>query len=99
METDTQHSPGPDEQHRWFTTTHWSVVLSARGNSAQAAAALETLCGTYWPPLYTYIRRRGYELHDAQDLTQQFIANLLAKDFLERVSPAKGKFRSFLLAS
>jgi DNA-directed RNA polymerase specialized sigma24 family protein len=99
VEPETQQSPEADDQHRWFTTTHWSVVLGSRGDSAQSAAALETLCGTYWPPLYTYIRRRGHEMHDAQDLTQQFLANLLAKDFLEQVSPAKGKFRSFLLAS
>lgn len=92
-----QHSP--DEQQRWFTTTHWSVVLSAREQSPQTAAALEALCRTYWPPLYTYIRRRGHDTHSAQDLTQAFIAHLLAKDFLEEVSRDKGKFRSFLLAS
>ncbi len=95
---DENEQPAPDKG-RWFTTTHWSVVLSARGGSPQAAAALEALCRTYWPPLYTYLRRRGHDLHHAQDLTQAFIAHLLAKDFLDDVSPDKGKFRSFLLAS
>ena len=99
MSLDSQRPPEPDDQQRWFATTHWSVVLSARESSPQAAAALEALCRTYWPPLYTYIRRRGHDLHDAQDLTQAFIAHLLANDFLGKVSRDKGKFRSFLLAS
>jgi len=98
MSLDPQHPPKADDL-RWFTTTHWSVVLSARKNSPQTAAALEALCRTYWPPLYTYIRRRGHDVHDAQDLTQAFLAHLLAKDFLDDVSRDKGKFRSFLLAS
>ena len=99
MSSDPQRPPEPDDQQRWFATTHWSVVLSARESSPKAAAALEALCRTYWPPLYTYIRRRGHDLHDAQDLTQAFIAHLLAQDFLGDVSRDKGKFRSFLLAS
>ena len=97
--SDTQPLLEPDDRQRWFTTTHWSVVLSARESSPHATAALETLCRTYWPPLYTYIRRRGHDTHHAQDLTQAFIAHLLAQDFLGRVSRDQGKFRSFLLAS
>ena len=60
---------------------------------------MEKLCRIYWLPLYAYVRRRGYPLEDAQDLTQEFFAGLLARNGLERVSPLKGKFRSFLLAS
>jgi len=83
-----------------FTTTHWSVVLAARQKSSdEAAVAMERLCGTYWRPLYAFVRRRGYEIHDAQDLTQEFFARLLQKDFLEAVDRSKGKFRSFLLAA
>ena len=85
---------------RWFTTTHWSVVLAARQNSSPGAeAALEQLCRTYWYPLYAYIRRQGHAPHDAQDLTQEFFARLLAREFLSGVAPEKGKFRSFLLVS
>src|SRR5579864_5187418 len=83
-----------------FTTTHWSVVLAARhGLNDASAAALEVLCKTYWNPLYSYVRRRGYEPHDAQDLTQAFFARLLSKEYLRTVDPSKGKFRSFLLAA
>ena len=83
-----------------FATTHWSVVLAAGWHdSPQTAEALEKLCRTYWLPIYAYIRRKGHTPEDAQDLTQEFFARLLAKQGLEDVSPLKGKFRSFLLAS
>jgi len=92
--------PHPENARRQFTTTHWSVVLAAgRVSSPEASAALERLCQTYWYPLYAYVRRRGYRQHDAEDLTQGFLAHLLAHSFLGRVAPEKGKFRSFLLAS
>ena len=83
---------------REFTITHWSVVLAAGHNSSPAALeALEQLCQTNWYPIYAYVRRQGYSREDAQDLTQEFFARLLAKDYLARADPGKGKFRSFLL--
>ena len=85
---------------QYFATTHWSVVLSARQDeSRDADAALEQLCHTYRVPLYAFVRRRGYPVHDAEDLTQEFFTRLLAKDFLRAVDRSKGKFRSFLLAA
>jgi RNA polymerase sigma factor (sigma-70 family) len=84
---------------RWFATTHWSVVLAAKqGDSSNAAAALEKLCRTYWPPLYAYIRRDGQDATEAQDLTQEFFARLLSRDYLQHLHHQQGKFRSFLLA-
>jgi RNA polymerase sigma factor (sigma-70 family) len=81
-----------------FLTTHWSVVLSAQGQgSLGSSEALEALCRAYWYPIYAYVRRQGHGFEDAQDLTQEFFARLLAKDFLEGVAPEKGKFRTFLL--
>jgi RNA polymerase sigma-70 factor (ECF subfamily) len=81
-----------------FTTTHWSAVLAAgEEDSPGAAQALETLCRSYWYPLYAYVRRRGYGPEDAQDLTQDFFAQLLRKNYPARADRAKGKFRSFLL--
>jgi DNA-directed RNA polymerase specialized sigma24 family protein len=83
-----------------FATTHWSVVLAAgQRTDAQASEALEQLCRTYWYPLYASVRRRGYSPEDAQDLTQDFLTRLLATHALGTVHPAKGRFRSFLLAS
>ena len=81
-----------------FTTTHWSVVLTARdGDTTQADAALEKLCRTYWPPLYAYIRRDGYSMEDGQDLTQEFFGSFLKKKWLGHLQHREGKFRSFLL--
>ena len=83
-----------------FVTTHWSVVLSARKqDSPQSLAALETLCRTYWYPLYAYVRRQGHGPHDAQDLTQEFFARLLQKDYLKAAAREKGRFRTFLIVA
>ena len=83
-----------------FASTQWSMVLAARdGSSETAGAALEILCATYWRPLYSFVRRSGRSVEDAQDLTQSFFSRLLEKDYLRRVDPALGKFRTFLLAA
>ena len=80
-----------------FVTTHWSVVLKAKDKSLpDCQQALETLCRTYWYPLYAFVRGSGYSSHDAQDLTQGFFMRLLAKDYLRVVEPEKGLFRTFL---
>jgi RNA polymerase sigma-70 factor (ECF subfamily) len=87
-----------DVRAGFFPTTHWSVVLSsAPHESPQAAQALETLCRSYWYPLYACVRRQGHSPEDAQDLTQEFFARLLARDYIARADPHHGKFRSFLL--
>mgnify|MGYP001811692618 FL=1 len=81
-------------------TTQWSQVLTARdGSDTEARAALESLCQTYWQPLYAYIRHQGSSPDEARDLTQGFFAEFLEKDVLADVDPDKGRFRSFLLAS
>ena len=83
-----------------FATTHWSVILAAtRSETTRARAALARLCQTYWYPLYAYIRRRGYEEHDAQDLTQEFFARLLEHKWLAQADRERGRFRTFLLAA
>ncbi len=75
-------------------------MLAAKkgGDSSEADAALEKLCRAYWQPLYAYIRRDGQDATEAQDLTQEFFARLLERDYLSRLDPQRGKFRSFLLA-
>jgi RNA polymerase sigma factor (sigma-70 family) len=83
-----------------FTNTRWTLIAAARcDGSPGAAEALETLCRTYWYPLYVYVRRRGHNAQDAEDLTQAFFYHLLQRHFLESVDRQKGRFRSFLLAS
>ncbi len=81
-----------------FATTHWSVVLAAgKSSSENQKQALETLCQSYWFPLYAYLRRRGYDNHQAEDFTQAFFAHILEKHKLRTADPKYGKFRSFLL--
>lgn len=83
-----------------FVTTQWSVVLTAGGSdTAQAQAALEKLCATYWYPLYAYVRRRGHPVQDAQDLTQAFIARLLERKWIGDADRERGRFRTFLLTA
>ena len=98
---DTQSdSTGRAAESPAFVTTHWSVVLTAgRSDTARASDALARLCQTYWHPLYAYVRRVGHAPHDAQDLTQEFFARLLEKNYLARADESRGRFRSFLLAT
>jgi RNA polymerase sigma factor (sigma-70 family) len=90
---------GSSHQHATlFLTTRWSVVLAARSEAtSEASHALESLCRTYWQPLYAYARRRGHSPEDAEDLTQGFFAKLLEKDWLAAVERERGRFRQFLL--
>ena len=82
-----------------FATTHWSVVLTAQGQSPAARAALETLCRTYWMPLYAFIRREGCPVEEAKDLTQEFFARWLERRDFDAVRREKGRLRSYLLVS
>ncbi len=96
---DPPDGPGPRAAWR-FASTHWSVVAAAgRKESPEAAAALAVLCQAYWYPLYAYARRRLARADDARDLTQEFFARLLEKDYLQAADARRGKFRSFLLTA
>jgi DNA-directed RNA polymerase specialized sigma24 family protein len=82
-----------------FTTTHWSVVLEAQGQSPAAHEALEKLCRTYWRPVYGFINRQGIRLQEAEDLTQGFFSLLLERRDFDAVRKEKGRLRSYLLTS
>ncbi len=96
----TDSSPARSQPQPLFLTTRWSIVLNARDpGSSNSALALESLCRTYWYPLYVFVRRQGHPAHDAQDLTQEFFARLLEKDYLRLVEREKGRFRTFLIVA
>ena len=81
-----------------FPSTHWSAVLAAgQSASTKADAALAELCRTYWYPIYSFARRKGYQPADAQDLTQGFFAYLIETHLVQKADPLKGRFRSFIL--
>ena len=96
-------SPPPEGHGRHtddIASTRWSVVLAAGARESPAShEALETLCQTYWYPLYAYIRRRVGSENEAQDLTQAFFAKLLENNYVAAADPQRGKFRAFLLTS
>jgi len=95
--TDTSQTPADTSR---FATTHWSVVLAAvNPSSTRYRQALSTLCQTYWFPLYAYLRRHGCDIHQAEDCTQAFFAQMLEKHSLRLADPERGKFRSYLLAA
>ena len=83
-----------------FPTTRWTLVVAAGDpQRKEARSALVSLCASYWYPLYAYLRRRGYSVDEAQDLTQEFFIRVLEGRYLDRADPERGRFRSFLLTS
>lgn len=83
-----------------FHTTQWSIVRGVQAwPTEQRQQALSQLCEAYWMPLYVYLRRSGYSENDAEDFVQGYFEQFLGDDFLKSVDSAKGRFRSFLLAS
>jgi len=81
-------------------TTHWSVVLAAgQSDTTSARQALAKLCQSYWYPLYSYVRRRGFSPPDAEDLTQEFFARFLEHRWVSNADREKGRFRTFLLSA
>lgn len=102
MPSATSDAPTSDSATRrtaHFATTRWSVVLHAGRSGPGAHDALSRLCETYWFPLYAHARRRGLSAHDAEDMTQEFFARLLAREAIARADPARGRFRTFILTA
>lgn len=94
MSTPTSHTGAA------FATTRWAVIRdAAAGNAPGGEDALASLCQTYWPPVYGFLRRSGTSPADAQDLTQGFFAQVLARGFFSLADEDKGRFRTFLLCA
>lgn len=95
-------SPSPGKLSRYvptgaqFQTTRWEMVRAA---GADSEAALEHLCRAYWAPIFAFVRRQGHDLHQAQDLTQEFFSRILSSGSIEGADEQKGRFRSFLLGA
>lgn len=82
-----------------FRTTRWSLVLSVARESAESRDALQTLCTLYRPPIYAFVRGKGYAPADADDLVQGFFASLLRSRTVERADPGRGRFRAYMLGA
>ncbi len=97
MTGNTPINPSSETQDD-FSQTRWSIVLRARSDDdREANKALDALCRSYWPPIYSYIRRWSNSPQEAEDLTQSYFLNLLERGYLNSADPAKGKLRAFLL--
>lgn len=96
----SENQPSDASAGAVFATTRWSLVLTAGAKDGPASnAALEALCKAYWRPIYSYIRRTGRTAQDAEDITQEFFARLLARGDLARIERGRGRFRNYLLVS
>jgi RNA polymerase sigma-70 factor (ECF subfamily) len=80
-----------------FPATRWTIVVASQGQGEPAQHALNELCGLYWPPVYAFVRRKGKSPADAEDITQDFFADLLSRGSLDSVAAEKGRLRTFLL--
>ncbi len=81
-----------------FPATRHSVVAAVQSEDyAEKSRAFDAITAAYWKPIYKYVRLRWkLSSEDAQDLTQEFFARLIEKDFLSGYDAAKGSFRTFL---
>ena len=82
-----------------FPSTSWSLVVAAAANPPDSRSSLAAICKTYWPPVYAFVRRAGYDPDHAEDLTQGFFATMLEKNYLGDADRERGRFRTFLLAA
>jgi RNA polymerase sigma factor (sigma-70 family) len=77
-----------------FPTTSWTLVRSSAN-----LKALDSLITIYWKPLYFFVRQQGHSNETAKDIVQEFLKTLMERDAIKRADPARGRFRTFLLAS
>ncbi|MFT5109013.1 MAG: DNA-directed RNA polymerase specialized sigma24 family protein [Verrucomicrobiales bacterium] len=89
----------PSPESKAFHTTRWTMVMRARGDAPEARAAMAELCEAYWTPVFRFLRREGRDEDLSKELTQEFVARMLSRGGIEKVDPAKGRFRSYLLGA
>jgi RNA polymerase sigma-70 factor (ECF subfamily) len=83
----------------YFATTRWTMVIAAGHRTPKAELALAQLCQTYWTPLYAFLRKKGHQPAEAEDIVQAFLTRLIEKTALATADPNRGRFRSFLISS
>ncbi len=92
--------PEPPSSSGWhFATTRWTLLLGAAEEGHAAGEAYDWLCGTYWKPVFAFIRRHGNSPEDAADLTQGFFATFIARDGLSGLHREGARFATYLLVS
>ncbi len=82
-----------------FAPTRWTLVLRARGESAEGRAALSELCEAYYQPVLRFLRSEGRDEDAARELAHDFFARVLAGSGFAGADPERGRFRSYLLGA
>lgn len=84
-----------------FSTTCWTVIVNSQHSGEDCKRMiLDELFQKYWKPVYSYIRRKGYDNEQSKDLTQGFFTEIVwGRDLIQSANPEKGRFRSFLLTA
>ena len=91
--------PPPPHTSDQFAATRWTLVLAARGDSADAREALSALCDAYYAPVVTFLRREGRHDDEARELAHSFFAKVLAGGRIQSADRERGRFRSYLLGA
>jgi RNA polymerase sigma factor (sigma-70 family) len=89
----------PNSKKSAFPDTRWSLILASRGKDTVAREAMEEICRAYWYPVYGFVRGMGQSSADAEDLTQGFFEKMTSDAMISRVSPERGKLRSYVIAA
>jgi DNA-directed RNA polymerase specialized sigma24 family protein len=94
---DADHLPADPEP----SETDWSMIFrAAHGGRESAAEAWDQLARRYWPAIYAYIRTSGRDVHQASDLTQGFVCDVMVgRQLLASADPTRGRFRTLLLSA
>jgi DNA-directed RNA polymerase specialized sigma24 family protein len=80
-----------------FPTTVWSMVQAARSDDPNSPEAMNRFISGYWRPVFYFLRAKGYPLHRAEDLTQEFFLRMFERDWIRTADANRGRFRTFLL--
>ena len=78
-----------------FQTTIWTTIRQA---GAQDHNALDRFADQYRLPVLRFIRYRGFNETDAEDICQDVFVRILAGDVLAKADKARGRFRSLILS-
>jgi RNA polymerase sigma-70 factor (ECF subfamily) len=77
-----------------FPRTNWPDVTAAGKDDA---TALNALCQNYRSPIRAFFCRRGSSPDDAEDLTHDYIIDLLRRGYIQQADQKRGRFRAFLI--
>jgi RNA polymerase sigma-70 factor (ECF subfamily) len=74
------------------------ITDATQPDEQTAADAMERLVRRYWSAIYAYIRRSGRDVHEAADLTQGFVCDIIiSRRLCDYADPHRGRFRTLLL--